>query len=282
MKILLVGGQSSLAQVLRPVLSVFADVLTAGRTGCDLELDLSWPIDRFALPVGVDAVVNLAAHFGGNDFDAMYAAEVVNALGSLKLAHMCAREGVRHLTQISSIFAGLDEDSPFHTAYALSKRHAEELTRFYCRRAGLPVAILRPAQIYGSGEMFRRHQPFLYAVMDKAQSGQEIVINGSNDAHRNFVHVDDLAEIIARVVRLEVEGQFNCSGPNNVRFSQIVTAAIAAFGTQCSVRFDTSKPDIPDNVFELDNTLYSQIGFSPRISMAQGLALEAERRRQLS
>ena len=50
MKILLVGGQSALAQVLRPVLDSFAEVLTAGRSGCDVELDLTWSADRFKLP----------------------------------------------------------------------------------------------------------------------------------------------------------------------------------------------------------------------------------------
>ena len=47
MKILLSGGHSSLAQVLRPVLELFAEVLTAGRSGCDVELDLTWPAERF-------------------------------------------------------------------------------------------------------------------------------------------------------------------------------------------------------------------------------------------
>ena len=45
-----------------------------------MELDLSWPADRFALPDGLDAVINLAAHFGGNDFNAMLAAETVKCL----------------------------------------------------------------------------------------------------------------------------------------------------------------------------------------------------------
>ncbi len=281
MKILLAGGNSSLSQALSPVLASFTEVLTAGRRGCDVELDLSWPAERFSLPAGLDAVIHLAAHFGGPDFDAMLAAEEVNALGALKLAHACTRAGVGHLVQISSIFVGLGEDSPFFNSYALSKRHAEELTGLYCRSAGLPLAILRPAQLYGEGESFRRHQPFLYALMDRAQRGEDIVLYGSNDALRNFIHVDDVAEGIARVVGKRTEGRYVSASQPNVRFPKIAAAAVAAFGSASSIRFDATRPDIPDNAFAADEALYRLIEYFPRIPLEQGVAREATRRRAL-
>ena len=282
MKILLVGGHSSLAQALRPVLAPFADVLTAGRSGCDVELDLAWPAESFNLPTGLDAVIHLAAHFGGQNFDAMQTAEEVNVLGSLKLGHACTRAGVGHLVQISSIFAGLDEGSPFFNSYTLSKRHAEELTRLYCRSADLPLAILRPAQLYGEGESFRRHQPFLYALMDRAQRGEDIVLYGSNDAKRNFIHVEDVAEVIARVVRQRIEGRYVCASLSNALFSEIAAATVAAFGSGSTIRFDAAKSDIPDNAFAADVTLYQLIDYFPRITLEQGLAREAARRKALS
>lgn len=282
MKILLAGGNSSLANALRSPLESFAEVLTAGRDGCDLELDLSWPADRFALPDGLDAVINLAAHFGGNDFNAMLAAETVNVLGALNLAHACARAQVGHLVQVSSIFAALDEASPFFNSYALSKRHGEELARLYCRSAGLPLAIIRPGQLYGEGEAFRRHQPFMYALMDRAQRGEDIVLFGSNDAQRNFIHIDDVAEVIARVVRQRVEGRYVCAGLSNVRFSEIAAAAVAAFGTGSTIRFDAERPDVPDNAVRADDALYRLIDYFPRISLERGLAREAGRRKALA
>jgi nucleoside-diphosphate-sugar epimerase len=282
MKILLAGGNSALARVLRPHLDSFAEVITAGRSGCDIELDFAWPAERFLLPAGLDAVIHLAANFGGGDFDSILAAEEVNVLGALKLAHACTRAGVSYLVQVSSIFAGLDEDSSFYNAYALSKRHAEELTRLYCRSAGLPLAILRPAQLYGDGDAFRRHQPFLFTLLDRAQRGEDIVLYGSNDARRNFIHVDDIAEVFSRVVQLRIEGCYECASLLNVRFSEMAVAAVAAFGSASSIRFDATKPDIPDNAFAADDSLYRLIDYFPCISLAQGLAREASRRNSLS
>jgi UDP-glucose 4-epimerase len=50
MRILIVGGTSSLAQALDQTLSKFAEVITAGREGCDAHLDLSDPAETIALP----------------------------------------------------------------------------------------------------------------------------------------------------------------------------------------------------------------------------------------
>lgn len=282
MKILIVGGSSSLAQVLRPVLASFAEVLTAGRRGCDVALDLAWSAERLELPAGLDAVIHLAAHFGGQNFDTIFAAEEVNVLGALKLAHACARAGVGQLVLASSIFAGLNEDSPFYNSYTLSKRHGEELSLLYCRSVGLPLAILRLAQLYGEGESFRRHQPFLFEQLDRAQRGEDLVLYGSNDARRNFIHVADVAEVFSRVVQQRIEGRYDCASLSNVRFSEIASAAVAAFGSASAIRFDATKPDVPDNAFAVDETLYRLIDYFPRISLAQGLAREAARRRGLS
>lgn len=65
MRILVVGGTSSLGCALRSILSVFAEVITAGRTEFDVHLDMNSPIERIELPENIDTVINAAAHFGG-------------------------------------------------------------------------------------------------------------------------------------------------------------------------------------------------------------------------
>ena len=279
MKALLVGGRSALAQALRPTLAPSTEVITAGRDGCDVELDLTWPVERMIVPPDVEVVVNLAAHFGGPTFTDLLIAEETNALGALKLAHACVRAGHPHLVQVSTIFAGLTGTSPFFSSYALSKRHADELLDLYCRQADLALTTVRVSQIYGEGEEFRRHQPVLYALLDKAQRGQDIVLQGRNDALRNFIHVADVAEIITRVVRLGVTGSFTCANLTNTRFSEMAEAAVAAFDSKSTVRFDPDRPNIPDNAFEPDETLFRRIGYFPTISLHQGLAREAARRK---
>jgi nucleoside-diphosphate-sugar epimerase len=275
MRILLVGGNSALARAVAPKLGAFSELMTAGRSGCDFELDLSWSAECIELPDNLDWVINFSAQFGGIEFADLLAVEEVNVLGSLKLAHACSRAQVGNFLQVSSILGQLTKESPFYSPYAISKRHAEELLDYYCTKREVALTVLRPSRIYGEGDSFRKHQPFLYDVLDKVQRGDHIVLHGENDSLRNFIHVDDVSEVITRVIGQGVEGFYDCANLSNIRLSEIVSFAIEAFGSNSEVSFDEAKPDIPDNAFECDDTLYDLIDFHPKITIQEGFRREA-------
>lgn len=276
MRILIVGGTSSLAIALKPVLSEFAEVITAGRAGCDIYLDLSDPVEQFLLPEGIDVVINTAAHFGGKEYEQMYQAENVNVLGTLKLCQACTSAKVKQLVLISSIFVGLDKSSPFYCIYALSKKHSDEVAQLYSSTYGLPLAIIRPSQFYGAGSAYRKHQPFLSMIIDKAANDEDILIYGSNDALRNFIHIEDVARVISLAIRRKIVGTYACMNIENVSYSQIAAAAIEAFGSKSLIKFLAEQPDIPDNIFQPDDSLFRLIGYYPQISMSLGMKKEAD------
>ena len=272
MKILLAGGHSSLAQVLHPVLAAFAEVLTAGRSGCDVELDLAWPIEKFDIPTGVDVVVNTAAHFGGNTADVFLAAESVNTLGALKLCLAAQEAEVRHVVHISSTSACLDSRSAYYGIYALSKRQADEVVQLYCAAVGLACTVLRPSQLYGNQDAFRRHQPFLYGALDRVAHGEDVVIYGNRGALRNYLHAEDFSRMIAAVIRDRVEGVYQCTNPEDISLDAVAGSLIAASGSSSKVVFDRTKEDIPDNVFPYDDLLYRKTGVYPEIEIGVGVS----------
>lgn len=282
MRILIVGGSSSLAQALLPILSEFAQVTTAGRIGCDVPLDLRVAAERIELSSDIDVVVNAAASFGGDTADEMIETEDVNVLGVLKLCRSCTEAGIGHLVQISSIFACLGEESRFFNMYGLSKRHADEVARLYSVTFGLPLAILRPSQIYGVGETGRKHQPFLSSIIDKAANNEDVLLFGSNDALRNFIHVEDVARIVALVIQRKIEGTYSCVSTDNVSYSEVAKAAIKAFESRSRIRFLPEAPDTPDNVFEPDDALYRAIDYYPQVSIDIGMEKEAAHRKRYS
>ena len=271
MKVVIVGGTSSLGSALRLVLAESCEVITAGRTNCDFALDLTWPLAQIVLPDDVDVVVHTAAHFGGKTATDIVEAEHVNVLGTLKLCQAAATANARHFILISSIFASLNEDSEHHSIYALSKRQAEDVARFVCATHSLPLTVLRPSQIYGAGPRFRAHQPFLHAMMDKAKNGEDILLYGARDPRRNFIYIDDLTAVISKVIEARIVGTYSCQHPSDVTYSQIAKAAFEAFDTRGSVRFLRDKPDIPDNIFAADNALYEAIGFCPSTTIEDGI-----------
>lgn len=279
MKILLVGGTSALAGVLRPLLSEFADVTTAGRKECDLYLDLAASAETIVWSETFDAVIQVAAHFGGDSDDAMLEAEHVNVLGTLKLCQAAVKANTKHFVLISSMSACLPKTSEHFGAYSLSKRHAEEVACLYCKNRSLPLAIVRPSQIYGNSERFRRHQPFLYAMVDSAERGQDITIYGTHDARRNYIHAADVALAVSRVVERRLEGTYPCLYPSDATCTQIANAALLAFGAHSVVRFREDKPDISDTVFEQDDALYREIDWVPKVTIEEGMNELARHRR---
>ncbi len=269
-----------MAHALKPLLSEYAEVITSGRTKCDVHMDLSDPAEKIRLPQDIDVVVNTAAHFGGKDFEEMFLAESVNALGVLKLCEACTTAKVKHLIQVSSIFACLDKNSRFYDIYALSKKHSEELAHMYSATYGLPLVILRPSQIYGVGDVFRKHQPFLFTIIDRVANNENVLIYGSNDAQRNFIHVEDVAKIISLVIQRRIEGIYACMNIENVSYTEVAAAAIEAFGSKSSVQFLKEKPDIPDNIFKPDDSLFRLIDYYPQISISIGMKKEAAYRKE--
>lgn len=271
MRVLVVGGASSVGSALKAALSASYEVVTAGRTGCDLPFDLTWPLEQMALPRDVDVIIHAAAHFGGKTAADIVAAEEVNVLGTLKLCQAAADTRARHVVFISSIFASLPRESEHHSIYSLSKRHAEDVARFVCTTHSLPLAVLRPSRIYGAGARFRAHQPFLHMMMDKARRGEDILLHGTRDPRRNFIYIDDLTAVISSVVSKRIVGTYSCQHPGDVTYSRIAKAAFEAFGTRGSVRFLRDKPDIPDDAFALDDALYEAVGLRPGTTIEDGL-----------
>ena len=279
MRILIIGGTSSLAHALKPVLSEFAEVITAGRTDCDVHFDLSDPLQEMELPKDIDVVINTAANFGGKSFENMLQTENVNVLGFLKLCEICNKSQIKQLVHISSISAYLDKSSPFYSIYSLSKRHSDEIAQLYSSMFGLPLTILRPSQFYGVGETYRKHQPLLFTIIDKAANDEDILIYGSNDALRNFIHVEDVAKIIALVIQRKIEGTYACLNNENVSYSEVATSAIEAFQSKSVIKFLKEQPDIPNNIFEPDDSLFRLIDYFPQIPISLGMKKEADYRR---
>jgi nucleoside-diphosphate-sugar epimerase len=269
MKVLIVGGSSSVGKAVNSVLSEFSEVITAGRTNCNLVLDLSYQEGELRLPENIDTVIHTAAHFGGRTNREMVEAEEVNALGTLRLCQAAVKAKAKHFILISSIFCSVENRQP--TIYSLSKRHGEEMAEFYCSSNSLPLTIIRPSQLYGDEDSFRRHQPFFYSIVDKAEKGEDVVFYGSNDAKRNFLHVDDLTQVIKEVVKKMTEGIYACANISDITYSQIAEAAFSAFNKKGNIEFLRNKDDIPDNVFKTDSSLFEKIGYYPQITIEEGM-----------
>lgn len=277
--ITIVGGTSALARHLIPVLREGNEVVTLGRRECDIHCDLLEPPEAIRIPDGTEAVVHVAAAFGGPTEEDMLRTVETNVAGTLKVCMAAKKAGVQHLVLISSLYAQLAEHSPYYGIYSISKRHADELADDYCRRHSLLLTVLRPSQLFGESEAFRRHQPLFYHMADRAEKGQDVLIYGKRDALRNYLHADDMSRIVLGVLKKGCGGFYACTFPQDVALSEVSAAALEAFGRGGRVVFLPEKPDIPDNVFGNSTALYEQIGDCPSVDVWEGMRRIASARK---
>lgn len=270
-KIVIIGGTSALASYLIPSLSKNYELITMGRKNCDIFCDLNNNTNSIDFPDNTDVVIHCAAGFGTNTDEEILSTEEVNAVGTLKVSISAYKARVKHLIIISSIYSILNENSLYYSLYSISKKHAEDLAIYYCKNKNIPLTVLRPSQIYDKKGCFRKHQQLLYLMADNAQLGKDINIFGSNDALRNYIHVEDLVEIIIRTVKTETTGLYSCINPKDVKLSDIAESAFLAFNNGGSILFLEDKENIPDNVFPCDTTLYNKIDFYPEIDIIKGM-----------
>jgi len=250
------------------VLSKNHKIITAGRKDCDVYCDITQEV---IIPSDIDVVINFAAVFSGDSDEEIINAEKTNSLGTLNICVAAKKSGAEHIINISSLSAMHDESSPYYSIYAITKRHADELAKFYCGLNKIPLTVLRPSQIYADSDAFAEHQPFFYQIVDKAESGEDITIYGKNDALRNYIHAVDLAEVISRVIQKQVTGVYACMYPSNITFSEIAHTAQTVFAKGGKILFVDNQPDIPDNIFDSELTIYEKIEYHPGISINEGL-----------
>ncbi len=271
MKILIIGGTSSLGTALKTVLSECSEVITAGRKNCDIILNLGDPVSNIIFPGDIDVVIHTASHFGGKGADEITEAVTVNVLGTLKICQAATKAKAKHLILISSIFALLKANSSYYSSYALSKKQSEEVATFFCNAVSLPLTILRPSQIYGNIDNFSTRQPFLNLILEKARQGETVNIFGSHDAKINLIHINDLVKTIEKIAENKIEGVYSCMYPENTSYSQFAKAAFNAFGQNEKISFLTEKENIQDNIFEEDNSVYEKINFYPQVTLEEGI-----------
>ena len=227
----------------------------------------------------VRAVVHFAAAGVNQSFDDVGALIETNVVGTRHALEFALRSEVSRFVLIGSSGEygpgeGITEDHPLRptSEYGATRASATLLARAFGQRRGLDVVVVRPFSVYGPYEAPYRLLP--YAIL-RGLRGQPIRIS-SGVQTRDYVHVDDVAEGIARAAVLDAAagGIFNlCSG---VDTSVLEAASLAAEGTggQSGVEAGVV-PTIPGEMWRTSGDPQRSrevLEWIPRWSFAEGLA----------
>lgn len=181
------------------------------------------------LLAGADAAVHVAAVYRTAGHPAAYYREV-NVEGTRRLLEAAAVAGVRRFVHTSTVGVHgdvedppADETAPLRPGdvYQQTKAEAEALAFAYHRERGVPVAVVRPAAIYGPGET-------RFLKLFKAIARGRYAVVGSGRPFYHPVFIDDLvAGYLLALDRPEAVGEaFILGGPRYVTQDEL--AALVA------------------------------------------------------
>lgn len=185
-----------------------------------MDLEDSAALSRAVADFRPDAVVNLAAQAGVRySLENPGAYVSSNITGFLNVLEACRHNDVKHLVFASSSSVyGANTKLPFSvndnvdhpvSLYAATKKSNELMAHSYAHLYGIPCTGLRFFTVYGAwGRPDMAYFKFTKSIYD----GKPIQIFNDGDMKRDFTHVDDIVEGIARLIQIPATPNPDWSG----------------------------------------------------------------------
>lgn len=276
------------------------NIITRGRAELDL-LDQA-AVTTFFAAERIDQVYLAAAKVGGIHANNSYPAEFIyeNLLIEAHVIHAAHQHGVAKLLFLGSscIYPKLADQpmteaallsgplEPTNEPYAIAKIAGIKLCESYNRQYGRDYRSVMPTNLYGPQDNFHSENshviPALLRRFHQAASSKEekVVVWGSGNALREFLHVDDMAAACVHIMAIDAATYQTQTAP---MFSHINIGT----GVDCSIRtlaeiiasvtgfqgelvFDDSKPDgAPRKLLDVSRLL--ALGWQANIGLEEGL-----------
>ncbi len=150
---------------------------------------------------GCEAVYNFAAIADLDEaLDKPLDTVRVNILGNTMVLEACRHHGVKRYVYASTVYVHSREGG----FYRCSKHAAEQFVEEYQRRYGLDFTVLRYGSLYGPRS---DHHNGLWRVVKMAVETGKVSYQGSPEAMREYIHVEDAARASVAALGEEFRNQ---------------------------------------------------------------------------
>jgi len=276
----------------------WTDVVTRDRSQLDL-LDQAATF-RFFDEVRPDVVVLAAAKVGGIVANSKYPGDFIgqNLILSANVIEGARRSGVKRFIFLGSscIYPKLAPQpmreehlltgalEPTNEAYAVAKIAALKMCEHYATQFGFPAVNLMPTNLYGPNDNYDTEsshvlpafiRKFHEAKLNRAKS---VSIWGSGIPRREFLHSDDLANAVLRVI-ISPEDDILAAAPNRMlnvgvgedySIRELAELIRDVVGIDAVLEFDSTKPDGAPRKL-LDISRITNLGWKPKITISDGI-----------
>jgi dTDP-glucose 4,6-dehydratase len=159
--------------------------------------------------------------------------------------------------------------------YDEAKRFQEAITMAYHNFHGLETRIVRIFNTYGP-RMRLNDGRALPAFIGQALRGEELTVFGDGSQTRSFCYVSDLIEGIYRLLLSDEWRPVNIGNSHEISLLEFVKEIIALSGSTSKITFKPLPQDDPKQRQPDISRAKEVLGWEPKISREQGLALTYE------
>jgi GDP-L-fucose synthase len=265
------------------------------RTRDEMDLEDPRAVREFFEEERPEYVFLAAARVGGIWANDTYPADFIrsNLVIQLNVVDAAWRTGVEKLVFLGSsciypkhapqpikeeyLLAGPLE--PTNEPYAVAKIAGIKLCESYNRQYGTKFVSVMPTNLYGPGDNFDlKTSHVLPALLRKFHEAKrlnapEVVVWGSGQPRREFLHVDDMADACVYVMRHHEDPSqiINIGCGEDVSIAEAAELVRETVGYEGRIVFDRSYPDGTPRKL-LDISRLRELGWSPSIPLDRGLA----------
>ncbi len=293
MKLYIAGHQGMVGAALVRRFRAEPGVELVLRTRREVDLTDQAAVAAFYAEQKPDVAIIAAAKVGGIHANNTYPAEFLhdNLAIASNAIHGAWKAGVRRLLFLGSscIYPKhapqpMPEDclltsalEPTNEAYAIAKIAGLKLCQYYRKQYGVCYHSAMPTNLYGPGDNYHLQNshvlPALIRKFHEARLGgkPEVVAWGTGSPRREFLHVDDLADACAYLLRLETPPDWiNVGSGTDVTIRELTETVRDVVGYSGRIVWDSTKPDGTPRKL-MDVSRLTALGWTARISLAEGV-----------
>jgi GDP-L-fucose synthase len=166
---------------------------------------------------------------------------------------------------------------PTNEAYAIAKIAGIKLCQAYAREYGRTFISAMPTNLYGPNDNFDLETSHVLAALirkahdAKARKDQKLIVWGTGQPRREFLHVDDLAAACLLLVdKYDSPDIVNVGFGEDISIRELAELICDVVGFDGELAWDTSKPDGTPRKL-LDVRKLCTLGWQPAISLREGI-----------
>ena len=293
MKTLVLGGSGLLGSaIVRKLQRDNVEVISFSSKDCDLVNPEKDELIKIFKKIKPEAIYHCAGFVGGiganlaNPYEFLFhnakmAVNVIDAAVSCNIYRLFYMSSScvypAHCDQPMKedhILTGIVEDT--NRGYAVAKLLGMEATREARKKTGGNYISMIPCNLYGSNDDFSERGHVISSIIHKikeakAKKKNSITIWGDGTPRREFLHVDDAAEIIIFAAQNISADYINIGSGKDISIYELAQKILKLDNSEnISIDFDFSKPNGMMKKC-LDISKIAKFGWKPKISLDQGI-----------